>query len=332
MKSLPLRSVPPAPSGLPLPGPVPARPRRAVAFCCDDRYLPYALFAASQIAGQAPQRDFDICLCGTEKPVIPDSLAGLGLRAIALAPEPALAGFGLDARRSESAYHRLLLPGQLAADYDRILYLDSDIFVQGGDIAALLGADLGGHAVAAVRDNPQWRTPGRMPEEFRTFRLGPARYLNSGVLLIDVPRWQKLGLTERMLAFGQSRGGQLKRHDQTLLNCVLHGDWAELSPKWNWQYSRAARLHEAMLGANIVHFIGPEKPWNAPAGALPPRFGAELSRFLRQHFPQRATALPPEGTGPGSRKMLSMLLRHLLNRRKMARYLARFPTDLTLRP
>ena len=52
----------------------------AVAFACDARYLPYAAFAAAQIAALNPGRSFDICLCAEEAlPELP-GLAGLGLR------------------------------------------------------------------------------------------------------------------------------------------------------------------------------------------------------------------------------------------------------------
>ena len=303
--------------------------RKAVAFCCDDNYLPYALFAACQIAELHPERDFDICICDTEPPVIPVSLAHYGIRSVGIASEKSLVEFELDARRTQSAYYRLLLPRHLGNDYERILYLDADIFVQGGDISELLEIDLRGRAVGAVRDNQQWRTPDRMPHEFRDFGLTNAPYLNSGLLLIDVPTWNAKGLTEQMLAFGELHAEQLRRHDQTLINCVLHGDWTELCPTWNWQYSRAARFYEAMICANIVHFIGPTKPWNAPKGALPPRFAKALGLFLEQNYPERPKIQVHSGPAPGSRTMLSMLLRHLVNRRKMARYLARFPTDLT---
>jgi hypothetical protein len=132
------------------------------------------------------------------------------------------------------------------------------------------------------------------------------------------------------VALGRKERDRLIGHDQTLLNCVLRGRWAELSPTWNWQYSWSARMSEAMLDANIVHFIGADKPWKDPRNRFPPRFARATAAFLTRHFPERAAV--PVGRGPASdsRYMRRMLLRQALSARRMARYLDRFPDDLTL--
>ncbi|WP_415182837.1 glycosyltransferase family 8 protein [Phaeovulum sp.] len=308
----------------------PATARKAVAFCCDANYLPYALFAAAQITALHPARDFDICICDVEMPEIPRSLAGLHLRACKLTADGLLDGFGTDARRTMSMYLRLLLPDAFAGAYDRILYLDADIYVQGGDLSALLAVEMGPNPVAAVRDNQQWRTPGRMPAEFKAAGLGVAPYFNSGVMLIDCARWQADAVLNHCIEFGTACKGRLLRHDQTLLNCVLHRHWAELSPVWNWQYSWAARLFEAMQGAHIVHFIGPLKPWNDTDGQYPPRFSRALAGFLAVHFPTLPPIAVGKGLAPNSSRLRRMMVKHLLSGRAMARYLARFPDPLTV--
>lgn len=298
--------------------------RKAVIFCCDHGYRPYALAAAVRIAQLHPRRDFDICICDAKTFEIPASLAAFGLLAIPLDPGAVFQDFRLDDRRSESAYYRLMLPARLGDSYDRILYLDTDIHVQGGDLSRLLAIDLQGAPVAAVRDNPQWRSPARMPTDFRALKLPHAPYFNSGVLLIDTAIWRAHDLNERLRAFASIHAAHLQRHDQTLLNAVLRGDWAELSPVWNWQYSTASRLHEAMIGANIIHFIGPNKPWNAADGTLPPRFAQDLTLFLAEYLPEVPAPRIVGGLDLAGRRAGSMLVRHMLNRARMARYLGRF--------
>ncbi|WP_232621675.1 glycosyltransferase family 8 protein [Thioclava electrotropha] len=307
----------------------PAQHRKAIAFCCDDAYLPYAAHAAGQIAQLHPDRDFDICIVSAEPVTLPASLEGLNLRLCSFDPELIFSGFSTDRGRSSAMYMRLMLPKIFADDYDRILYLDADIHVDSGDLSRLLTVELGGKPVGAVRDNPQWRTPSRMPEDFKDFDLENAAYFNSGVLLIDVANWNAQGILDAALSFGEKNGARLRRNDQTLLNCVLYRNWAELSPMWNWQYTPASRLHEAMVSAHIVHFIGPSKPWKARPETLPPRFGRALRHFCAVHFPERRFDIP-DGPGPGSKLMTKMLVRHLINRNKMARYLARFPDDYTV--
>ncbi|WP_110813694.1 glycosyltransferase family 8 protein [Pseudoroseicyclus aestuarii] len=308
----------------------PARHRRAIAFCADANYLPYALFAAAQIAALSPGRDFDICLCSDAELSLPPALAPLGLRAVTIDTGGAFDGLRLDRRRTASAYLRLALPQALRADYDRILYLDGDIFVQGGDFGALLGLDIGPHAVAAVRDNQQWRTPRRLPEQFRRMGWKTAPYFNSGVMLIDTARWLEADLGTRAVAFGRQHKDRLIGHDQTLLNCLLRGDWAEISPVWNWQYTQRTRLFEAMRMPHVVHFIGATKPWKDPQGALSPRFAAAMAAFFSGAMPDQPR--PAVGTGPllDRGRLGKMCLRHAMAVPATARYLSQFPTDLTV--
>ena len=265
----------------------------------------------------------------TRIPPVP-GLAGHGLRHCRIDTGGILKGLGLDARRTEASYLRLALPAAFAGAYRRLLYLDSDVFVQRGDFGALLDVDIGPHPLAAVRDNTQWRTPGRRPESFRRLGLGAAPCFNSGVLLIDVAAFNEQEVLERCLAFAASHPPAQIGLDQDLINAVLHGGWAELSPRWNWQYTWASRLFEAMEDANIVHFIGRRKPWNHDGGEFPLRFRRAYRAFMVEHFPDRPVG--PDGTPPhGNPAFLRrMLVKHLLSVGKTCAYLDRFPDDLTV--
>lgn len=312
----------------------PASTRDAVVFACDRNYAPYAKFAAAQIAALNPARSFDICICIPEgDPALASDLADPRLRICRIATGGILAPLSLDQRRTEATYLRLVLPAAFEADHRRVLYLDSDVFVQGGDFAALLGLDLGGHAVAAVRDNIQWRTPGRRPAEFRLMGFPTARYCNCGVLLFDVAAFGARRLLDTCLKFGRAHADVLLLNDQSLLNLVLRGDWAELSPRWNWQYTRASILFEAMERAHVVHFIGPKKPWSHAGGALPLKFRQDYRAYFAEHpteGPQVGTdGIAPHRNRPYQRRML---LRHLLATGRFADYLDRFETDLTVVP
>jgi len=307
----------------------PASADTAVMLCCDAGYLPFAALAATQIAALHPARSFDICICSDTALKLPEALTGAGIRMCHIETGGAFAGLRLDARRTESAYLRLTLPQLFEDTYRRILYLDSDVFVQGGDFAALLDTDMGGHVLAAVRDNIQWRTPHRLPTQFKRFGWPTAPYFNSGVLLIDTQRFRDRNLLQDSIAFGRTHKDILIGHDQTLLNCLMRGDWHELPPWWNWQYTWASRLTEAMVGAHIVHFIGKTKPWNDPKGDLPPRFTDGYTHFLHQHFPDRSTTTGPDPIWRDAARVRKVLVKHLLSYRRMTRYLNRFEKDGT---
>ncbi len=309
----------------------PARFRRAIAFCSDANYLPFALLAVAQIRATPGDGDFDILLCSGGTLAVPETLAHLDVRICRIDFGGLFDGLRLDPGRTPEIYVRLALPAAFAPDYDRILYLDSDIFVQGGDFGALLRVDLGRHPVGAVRDNRQWRTPWRRPKQFQRLGLKTSPYFNAGVLLLDVARYNEARILERCVEFGRVNASRMMRHDQNLLNAVLQGDWAEFSPVWNWQYTWSSRLFEAMAGANILHFIGQKKPWNHSEGEFPLRFRHAYRDFLHAHFPDRAP-LPPDGLSPFDNGAFlgKMLIKHLLAKNAMARYMARFPSELTV--
>jgi hypothetical protein len=313
----------------------PAASRFAIAFCCDANYLPFALCAADRIRALPGTGDIDILLCSSGDLAVPETLAHLGIRVCRVEFGELFDGLRLDAGRTPEIYLRLALPAAFARDYDRILYMDSDIFVQGGDFGALLRVDLGTHPLGAVRDNRQWRTPSRRPEQFQRLGLKASPYFNGGVQLLDVARYNEKKVLERCVAFGRAHATKLMRHDQNLLNAVLQGDWAELSPVWNWQYTWSSRLFEAMAEAHVLHFIGTRKPWNHSQGEYPLRFRRAFQAFIERHFPGRKP-LPPEGPPPfgNGAYLRKMLFKHLLSERAMSRYVSRFPTDLTvhLRP
>jgi lipopolysaccharide biosynthesis glycosyltransferase len=309
----------------------PARFDRAIVFASDAKYTRFALLAAEQIARRHPERDFDICLCSDVMLQAPASLAHHGFRFCAVRTEGAFDGLRLDQGRTEIVYLRLALPAAFAGDYRRLLYYDADIFVQGGDFSAFLDADLGGKILGAVRDNTQWRTPNRRPEQFRRLGLPSRPYFNAGMLMIDVGRFVEAELLERCVAFGRKHREQMIRHDQNLLNGTLQGDWAELAPYWNWQDPRSSMLVAAMEGAHVVHFIGPKQPWGHAGGRLPPRFRDAYRSFFSAHYPD-LPPVPRDGLAPhqNRRYLREVLLRHTLAVRSFCDYLDRFETDLTV--
>ena len=309
-------------------------PDGAVVFACDAAYAPYALFAAHQIAalaGPAQTRGFAIVMAAAESISVPPGLAADGIEVVDAAPER-FDGLILDARRSPAVYLRLALPELLVGRFRRILYLDADVFVQGGNFAGLLAADLGGLPLAAVRDNIQWRRPGRRAPVFGRLGLAPAPYFNSGALLIDVAAFRKAELLERCLDLARGAGRDLPGHDQDLLNAVLKGGWAELSPVWNWQYTRASALFEPLTDVHVIHFIGLKKPWSTRKAGYPPRFREAYRAFFETHLPGAA---PPEPDPPGPLAdpayLRRMLQRHYLAAGPMASYMAKFAHPLDVR-
>ena len=253
----------------------------AVVLICDQRFLPAAYFVAKQVLDHSRQ-NFDLILqvVDTEGilPAPPDSR----IKIQSLAIDPALVAAVGPSAGSGVAYGRLLL-GRLRNSYERVLYLDSDLWIAGTDIGRVFSTNLGPHAFAAVRDHIE--VLGRDNASWLKYkeRIGlPATkpYFNSGVMLIDPERFASERIGERAAEYVKAGEFVGSFHDQSALNAVMQGAWLELSPRWNWTFTtRQSSLDE--FGPTIVHFVGSHKPWNDADGRYAASYARELDRNCR---------------------------------------------------
>lgn len=304
----------------------------AVILACDANYLPYAATPALQMA-RARTGDAwpDILIGGPEPADLPPGLVAAGIGHVAARDEDLIAALPLDPRRSIAAYMSVFLASAMRGIYRRILVLDADILYERGDLARLMLAELGDHAVAAVRDNRQWRSPARRVNEFRKLGEPAHPYFNSGVLMIDTEGFAQRDLPAQVADFARAHLAGLGR-DQALMNGVLKGDWAEMSPLWNWQFTRASAHLTAMADPCFLHFIGPLKPWKAVSqGVVPMRMRQAFSDVLSAHFPDVPQVEAPDvRVWPSAGDLRKALFRQWRAAGPMLRYLERFADEYTL--
>lgn len=167
---------------------------------------------------------------------------------------------------STAMYLRLFLAEYLPLDLDRVLYLDSDLVLPGGDIAELWNTELGDTYLGAALEpfDPPQRLPlGFGPDDF---------YFNSGVMLINLRRWREDDITSRLLDFAEGNRASLHSPDQDVLNSVLRGRVTDIGVRWNWQALFPRFLPEELKltpkqfaqwrrRPSIVHFTSAYKPW-----------------------------------------------------------------------
>ncbi|WBU55553.1 glycosyltransferase family 8 protein [Paracoccus sediminicola] len=301
----------------------------AIILACDAAYLAYAAIPALQLA--RGKRDYDLLIGGPVPLALPALLREAGIGHVAAADATLVDALPTDARRSIATYMELFCASALRGIYRRILVLDSDVIFQRGDPGRLLCADMLGHAVAAVRDNRQWRSPRRRVREFRQLGLPAAPYFNAGVVMIDTERWAEADLSARAASFAHAHLDRLGR-DQALMNGMLHGDWAEISPLWNWQFTWSSAHLMSMADPCLVHFIGPHKPWlDSADGRIPMRLRADYAAILPRHFPDapRGTALERRHL-PERHDLGKSLFKQWRSSGAMLDYLGRFPDEYTL--
>ena len=306
-----------------------ARPA-AVVLCCDRTFLPFAAHLANQIARQGG--GFDICICSDETLALPESLAHLPVRMVHLPPDDAYLRLDSAGDLPRSTYLRLWAAERLSGEYRRLLYLDSDIWLEeGAGLPALLALDLGGRPLAAVRDALQWRRPERLAGEFAALGWGPLPYFNAGVLLIDGPGWAGRGVLTAAIEFAAREPQAMTQRDQSQLNALFRGAWAELHPCWNWQWAATRPLWDSIAQVRLAHFGGTRKPWRDPDGLCPPRYRAGYSAFFDAHFPE--LRLPPPPSLPALRRrgeVAAMAAKVVRDLPAVNRYLDRFAGPLDL--
>ncbi len=180
--------------------------------------------------------------------------------------ESLLTGWPEVSRYPKSIYYRFFIAHKIPKYVNYILYLDCDIIVR-DSLKELYEIDLNNRIIAAVLD----RTPFEV-ETMNRLRLPIEKgYFNSGVLLIDAPKWRKENVTSELCKLIHKYSNKLVYPDQDVLNLFFNDNWKKLHLRYNlqqgfiyehtklyWPYFE--ELHEAQSNPAIIHFSG-VKPW-----------------------------------------------------------------------
>jgi lipopolysaccharide biosynthesis glycosyltransferase len=250
-----------------------------VVTAADGRYaIPLAVMGRSLIDNLSPRWKLELYVMdggipARQKRRILDSwdLARAAVRWL----EPrdrALRGLPRIPHYGDAIYFRFLAPKLLPPRVRRVIYLDADLLVL-DDLSRLWRTGLGGRAFGAVQDTG-FLTVGQAYFPWRELGIPPAeKYLNSGVLLIDVRRWKKERVSEKALAYVEAPGHEIAFPDQDALNALFAGRWRPLDPRWNVMLDSAyprlpnlpreekVLLARAIARPAILHFAAGPKPW-----------------------------------------------------------------------
>jgi lipopolysaccharide biosynthesis glycosyltransferase len=165
----------------------------------------------------------------------------------------------------KGTYYRLLVPDLI--DEEKLLYLDSDIIVN-GSINELYDQDPGDYYVCAIED------PGFDRHDALRMDKSSA-YFNSGMMLINLRKWKETGLQKQVIDFIEKNPDKIWFPDQCGLNSVINGRWKKVPLKFNQQSSifsddfdkkfncfSKSELDEARKNPVIIHYTGGSKPWH----------------------------------------------------------------------
>lgn len=163
-------------------------------------------------------------------------------------------------------YFRLIIP-TMFKDYDKILYLDVDMIVC-SSLAEVWNLDLNNKVIAGVPDTARNITPGCKRLEYPQ----SDSYFNAGFGLYNLRAMRKSNLLDKAKYIAEKYPEKLLYHDQDLLNLIYHGQFLEISLKWNFMQPffmqkpsvvdrQKSEVEKYINHPYIIHFTASLKPW-----------------------------------------------------------------------
>lgn len=159
---------------------------------------------------------------------------------------------------SKTTYFRLFLPN-LYPQYDKVLYLDSDIVIL-DDIAELYNTEMGDNLVAAAPDDViQFN---EVFQEYVEKVVGVAdhkRYFNAGILLMNLDEMRKFEFQEKFI-YSLDRITFAVAQDQDYLNRLCKGRVKLIDRIWNRMPIADPKIKTEDV--KLVHYNLAFKPWH----------------------------------------------------------------------
>lgn len=165
-----------------------------------------------------------------------------------------------------ATYYKLLFP-KLLPKLKKIIYLDSDIIVE-GDVQELWDIDLKNNIIGAVPD-------GDIDTKNickRNLEISDSEdYFNSGVMIMNSELWRKNKIETKIVKFIKENPEKIYIQEQDGLNFVLRNKWLKLPFEWNAIHTffynsiklkkllGIKRFNQIKNNPKIIHYT--IKPW-----------------------------------------------------------------------
>lgn len=255
-----------------------------IAFAIDAKYTPHLEALLKSICyynknvnfyvlhNDIPQEWFEGIQCKLEK-------MGYNLFSIRISDDIFKDYKTLEHISSSSSYYRLMIPKLI--NQDRVLYLDSDIIVN-GPLSDFYYSDLNGAPVGVVKDYCTMQT---FPFPYLDESVS-RNYFNSGVLLIDCEKWRNEKIVDILLETAKEYTDQVLYGDQCILNIVLRekAKYYGFAENAQVKYIENIKQQCGVKSVNldripiVIHYTAECKPW---LNQMPELFEREKYWFFR---------------------------------------------------
>jgi lipopolysaccharide biosynthesis glycosyltransferase len=262
-----------------------------IVMASSEFFLPYAgVTIQSIIEHSSPDYNYDIILLNTgysERAIqllhrVVADHPNFSIRLLNVGSYVSKLKFNIVGHVRQETFYRLLVP-ELFRNYQKIVYLDSDLIVC-EDVEHLFHIDMQDNLIAAVYDADFIGEYNGASPAMKTYcdeklRLeDPYSYVQAGVLVFNVPAMKNTFQESELIEFAS--GKTLNFVDQDVLNCKCSGRVQFLDMRWNVvtdcggyrvnQLIRRAplRIYQEYMCSlkepKIIHYSGFEKPWTNP--------------------------------------------------------------------
>lgn len=250
-----------------------------IVFACNEKYSPYLSVAISSLESNSnPHRDYTIYIfynnmdVATRKCIGKQQTKNVHIEFVWIGKYVGkiLEDAHVSHHISVETYFRILIP-ILLRDYEKCIYLDCDIIVN-GDIAKLYDLDIGKSYIAGAKE--LWMSAGDRDYALAMHPKPVKFYFNAGIVVININQFLKHNLFDAFMA-EVSSGRRYPTWDQDILNIITREHIYPLENTWNFtwlQYADGCYSHldtkslcsfsRNFYNPAIVHYNSGKKPWD----------------------------------------------------------------------
>ena len=174
---------------------------------------------------------------------------------------------------SIATYYRLFISNYLDSDIGTVLYLDADtVCIQdfSAEIKELQQKIISENILFSVSSDEYFKgTLDRLS-------MKGGKYFNAGVMLINLDKWEKDKVGEKLINTMKENYENIVWWDQDILNKYIDGEYLELN--YDLNYRMDFDKNPSLEKGKILHFLGDLKPWN------PETINSDFSNIYQNYF------------------------------------------------
>lgn len=159
---------------------------------------------------------------------------------------------------SSANYWRIILASKLICN--KAIYLDADTIIL-NDLHELWSINIENHVLAGVRITTENQNKKRLNLSSHS------KYINSGVMLLNIDMMRKISFEKKCLAFIQNTDIPLTNVDQDVINFLFNDKILLVDDRWNVQIRSDLKYpdyyKDVLEKPYILHFLTADKPWNS---------------------------------------------------------------------